>query len=353
MDAMPPVYPLSSFTKRFTPPTQKAFGVIRNEYELNDRLAPGMYHQESKEEFQRRLIDPYGCTFGTGPRRQCPPGRVPVGVPETQGEDWAHLAPGMYGAGPEAIQLPDGGRISSSKRFRGISEKEPGVMKTEWTLNPNVPPLINRETWGVPGTGIKISDSHSGKETPFRATTKKDGIYLVPREQRKETQSEDWAHLDPTNNCASLRATREKESWNRPQIFRMKNYGPRWAHEIKIPSVEEMKARRLKIRADYAKKYGDSPFKKEEERKKQEAAEADNTFSPFGGAECFAQRADDRKQRINKLIGQGRGQGKDKRPSTSLGVALAEMGKEQPSRRATSHITHSHLFGGLSGGAGW
>ena len=304
----------------------------------------------------------------------------------------------MYGAGPEAIQLPDGGRISSSKRFRGISEKvrlcvllaaachwlkenltpisqEPGVMKTEWTLNPNVPPLINRETWGVPGTGIKISDSHSGKETPFRATTKKDGIYLVPREQRKETQSEDWAHLDPTNNCASLRATREKESWNRPQIFRMKNYGPRsilahmrccllrcasqrfpflrWPHEIKIPSVEEMKARRLKIRADYAKKYGDSPFKKEEERKKQEAAEADNTFSPFGGAECFAQRADDRKQRINKLIGQGRGQGKDKRPSTSLGVALAEMGKEQPSRRATSHITHSHLFGGLSGAAGW
>ena len=54
IDAMPPVYSLSSFAKRFTPPTQKAFGVIRNEYELNDRLAPGMYHQESKEEFQRR-----------------------------------------------------------------------------------------------------------------------------------------------------------------------------------------------------------------------------------------------------------------------------------------------------------
>jgi len=235
-----------------------------------------------------------------------------------------------------------------------VNGQEPGVMKSEWTLNPNIPALILRETWGVPGTGIRISKSHSGKGTPFRATTKKDGMYLLPKEQRKETQSEDWSHLDPTSNCASLRATRERESWNRPQIFKMENYGPRWAHEIQVPSVAAMKERRLKMREDYATKYGDSPYKQEMERKKQEDAERDNSFSPFGGSSCFVKGgANVRKKRINTLIGQGRGlDSGSKRPSTSLGVALAQMGQEEPPDRKASHVTHSHLFV-TTGAARW
>ena len=76
---------------------------------MNDRLSPGQYHRESKEELERRTANPYGTTFGTSTRQACAPGKVPVGQMETTGTDWAHLGPGLYTIGE--LELPEGGRM--------------------------------------------------------------------------------------------------------------------------------------------------------------------------------------------------------------------------------------------------